>query len=239
MSDKVIVYWAPVFFEKERDWNMFYYDLESLYDYHRKDIGKDSKTNNFFYCPAFKNLAKNTFLIKNPIHSHFIFEDGVAKVKSKNYIEIDIQHDPSLKDNQLICYGLQYILFSESPVIAKLTSPFFNQSKYMKYGSLVPGQLRIDKWFRILNLEINLWSDSTELEIEKEEVMAYISFECGEEEIELKRFAMNDQLHKYASSCGSSTQWETFVPLAERYKRFLATRTNKLILSEIKKNLVE
>lgn len=238
MTSKTIVYWAPVFFEKERDWNMFYYDLESLYDYHRKDIDKNSKKNNFFYCPAFRNLAKNTFLIKNPIHSHFVFEDGVAKVKSKNYMEINIEHDPSINENKLVCYGLQYIFFSETPVTVKLTSPFFNNSKYMKYGSIVPGQLEIDKWFRILNIEINLWSDSTELEIHQEEVLAYVSFEPSNIDIELKRFEMNEKLHKYAASCGSATQWESFVPLIDRYKRLLATRTDQLILKEIKKNLV-
>jgi hypothetical protein len=239
MKNKSTVYWAPVFFDEKTDWNMFYYDLESLHDYYKDDISKESKTNNFFYCPAFKNVAKNTFLIKNPIDSHYVFEDGVAKVKSKNFTDIRAEHAPSLKDNQLVRYGLQYIFFSEDPIIAKLTSPFFNQSPHMQYGSLVPGQIRIDKWFRVLNLEINLWQNSTELKIDKEEILAYISFESNEVDIQLKRFTMNDQLMKYAASCGSSSQWESFVPLAERYKRFVATRTNKMILSEIKKNLVD
>jgi hypothetical protein len=237
-NSKVKVYWAPVFFEKEKDWNMFYTDLESLYDFHRENISKESKTNNFFYCPAFKNLTKNTFLIKNPIHSHFILEGQIAKAKSKNYVEIDITHDPSIQGSKLITYMLQFIFFSETPLILKLTSPFFNQIQYTKYGALVPGQLKINSWFRTLNLEINMWPEVNELELLKDEILAYISFESQEQDIELIRFEMNDKLHRYASSCGTATQWESFVPLYDRYKRFMQSRTNKLVINEIKKNII-
>lgn len=238
MSQKKTVYWAPIFFDREKDWNILYYDLESLYDFHRLTISKESGKNNFFYCPAFKNLAQNTFLIKNPIHTHFLFEDGVAKVKSKNYISVEKQHDPSIKDTTLIGYGLQLIFFSEDDIIAKLTSPFFNQSPHLQNCSIVPGQLNIQKWFRNLNLEFMLWSGKTEIEFQKDEILAYINFECGESEICLKRFQMNDKLHKLMNTCGSSSTWESFVPIYERYQRFIKTRTNVLVLDEIKKNLV-
>jgi hypothetical protein len=239
MADKKTkVYWAPVFFDTDKNWNMFYYDLESLYDFHRKDISKKSGSNNFFYCPAFKNLAKNTFLIKNPIHSHFVFEDGVAKVKSKNFVKIDMQHEPTIEDNQLLCYGMSYVFFSEDPVTLKLTSPFFNKSDYVKFGNLVPGQLKIDSWFRVLNLEFNLWNNVNEFELKEDEIIGYVNFENNESDIELIRFEMNDTLYSYASACGTSTTWETFVPLVKRYNRFKKTRTNKLVIAEIKKNIV-
>lgn len=238
MAKKKIVYWAPVFFDDKKDWNIFYYDLESLYDNHRPQIDKSSETNNFFYCPAFKHLARNTFLIKNPIHTHFIFEDGVAKVKSKNHVLIEKQHPPSIKNSELICYGMQFIFFSEDDIIAKLTSPFFNQSPYMQNCSLVPGQLNIKKWFRNLNLEFNLWPNKNEIEFQKDEVLAYVNFECGDEEIVLKRFQMNAKLHQLMGACSTAVTWESFVPIQERYQRFMKTRTNSLVLNEIKNNLV-
>jgi hypothetical protein len=239
MSQKKIVYWAPVFFDDEKDWNLFYYDLESLYDYHRPDANKESGSNNYFYCPAFKNLARNTFVIKNPIHTHYVFEDGVAKVKSRNHVMIEKQHDPSVKNSLLIMYGMQFVFFSEEDIIAKLTSPFFNDSPYLKNCSLVPGQLNIKKWFRNLNLEFQIWPGKNEMVFEKDEVIAYVNFECGEDEIVLKRFQMNKRLHELMATCSSAVSWESFVPLYERYQRFMKTRTNVLVLNEIKKNLVE
>jgi hypothetical protein len=42
MKNKSTVYWAPVFFDEKTDWNMFYYDLESLHEYYKDDISKES-----------------------------------------------------------------------------------------------------------------------------------------------------------------------------------------------------
>lgn len=237
MPDKKIVYWAPTFFDKEKDWNILYYDLESLFDFYRGKINKESEKNNFLYCPAFKNLAKNTFLIKNPIHTHYVLEDAVARLKSRNHILIDKPHPPSLKNNQLIAYGLQFVFFSEHDITAKLTSPFFNESPHMRNCSLVPGQVNIQKWFRSINLEYNFWEGKNEMEFKKDEVLAYVSFDCVDD-IELQRFSMNEKLHKLLATCGASTSWESFVPLHERYQRFIASRTNVVVLNEIKKNLV-
>ena len=133
---------------------------------------------------------------------------------------------------------MQFVFFSEDDIIAKLTSPFFNQAPYMQNCSLVPGQLNIKKWFRNLNLEFNLWPGKNEIEFQQDEVLAYVNFECGDSEIVLQRFQMNEQLHKLMGTCAKATTWEAFVPIQERYQRFMKTKTNVLVLNEIKKNLV-
>jgi len=240
----MIVYWAPVFFDFDNniDWNMLYYEPKSLYSYHIKNINKENKdkNTNFFYCPPFQNVAQNTFVIENPIHTHITFEQenngykGI--VKSKNYIETSIVHKPSLKNNLLISYGLQYVFFAEKDLDMMLTSPYFHQANYLSSCSLIPGKFNINKWFRVINLEFNLWQ-SNELNIQKLDPLAYVNF-LTDEKIVLKRFEMNKKLHSYCNSAGSSSTWESFVPLIERYKRFTSTRTNDLVLKEIKKNLL-
>jgi len=238
MLSKKIVYWSPVFYDKTVDWNMMYYDLISIYDYHKGLMNKDvtPKGNSFFFCPAFKHIAKNTFVCLNPIHSHFIFEDGVAKVKTKNHITIDIDHSPSIIDNQLIRYGLQYIFFSEDDIELTVTDPYFNNIPHRTKCSLVPGRININKWFRVLNLEYNLWPGNYEIAFQKDEPLAYFSF--NHDNIELVRFRMNDELMKLSESCSTATTWETQIPLIDRYKRFINTRTNKIVLNEIKKSIV-
>lgn len=230
-----IVYWSPVFFDPNTDWNMMYYDLTSLYESYRSDRSIDEKENNFFFCPAFQNVAQKTFVIKNPIHSSFEIKNGEVEVKSKNFIHPEMAHQPCISNNTLLTYGLRYIFFSETDINMTITSPYFTQSKHLQYGSLVPGKLNIGSWFRVLNLEFNLWSNK--FEIDKDEAIAYVSFDT-DSNVKLKRFEMSPLLHKYAASCGSSSKWESFVPLSERYKRFKQTRTNKLVLKEIKENLV-
>lgn len=238
MANKKIVYWSPVFFDDSVDWNMMYYDLVSLYDYHKEQMNTkiEPKGNSFFFCPAFKNIAKNTFVASNPIHSHFIFEDGVAKVKTKNHILIDSDHSPSIVDNPLIRYGLQYIFFSESDINLTVSDPYFNHIPHRSHCSLVPGRINISKWFRVINLEYNMWPGIKELEFKKNEPLAYFGFD--DDNIELVRFKMSDELMKLSESCSTATTWETQVPLLERYSRFIRTRTNKLVINEIKKNII-
>ena len=229
------IYWSPVFFDPNTDWNMMYYDLTSLYDSYRNTRNIDRKENNFFFCPAFQNVAQKTFVIKNPIQSSFDISNRKVEVKSKNFIHPEIEHQPCINNNTLLTYGLRYIFFSENDINMTITSPYFTQSKHLQYGSLVPAKLNIGSWFRVINLEFNLWGNK--FEIDKDESIAYVSFDT-DSNVKLKRFEMSPLLHKYAASCGSSSKWESFVPLSERYKRFKQTRTNKLVLKEIKENLI-
>lgn len=236
MADKVSnIYWAPVFFDNERDWNLMYSDIDTLYNITQKEKISTEKTNNFFFCPAFQNIANKTLVLKNPMESHFLIEEKNVSVLSKNFIRPDIVHSPCIKDTKLLTYGMSFIFFSDEDLTMSLTSPFFHPAQHQKYGSIVPGKFNIGSWFRVINLEYNLWGN--ELRFEKDEPLAYASFET-EKKIKLHRFQMTEKLQKIASTCGTSSQWEKFVPLADRYKRFKQSRTNKVVLKEIKENLV-
>jgi hypothetical protein len=236
---EVVVYWSPVFYDETgTDWNMLYYDLPSLYDDLRASMSKTDPANNLFYCPAFGGLTKNTFLIKNPIASHYVYEGRTARVKTKNYLGTNIVHEPSIKDHMSVEYGLTYVFFTEEDVKLTLTGPYFTNSSHAKHGAVIPGQMKINSWFRELKLEYTLWPGNNELSFEKDEVLAYVNFDC-EEKVRLVRFEMNDKLKSYTKACGSASSWESFVPLADRYKRFKQTHMNKMVLNEIKKNLVD
>ena len=232
-----IVYWAPVFFDENVDWNMLYYDLPSLQEYLRPNMVKNDPGNNLFYCPAIGNITRNTFLIINPIETHCICSDNEIRVKSKNHLTLDIGHPPSIEDNLLLEYGLHYVFFTEENLTLTMTSPYFTQSEYMKFGALVPGKLKINSWFRALNLEFNLWKGNKEFHVKKDEVLAYVNFDT-DDKIKLVRFNMSKDLHKYINACGKSSSWESFVPLVDRYKRFRQTRMQDMILKEIRKNIV-
>ena len=107
----------------------------------------------------------------------------------------------------------------------------------MQYASIVPGKLNISRWFRPVMCEFNLWNKGRELVLKEGEPLAYINFQTNES-VELVRFSMTDRLKAYALGGADAPKWEPFVPLAKRYKRFMQTRTNRLVLNEIQKNLV-
>jgi len=236
MADRISnIYWAPVFFDAERDWNIMYSDLETLYSAWQKERITNVKENNFFFCPAFQNVANKTVILKNPLESHFIVDGNNVNIHSKDYIRPDIVHKPCINGTTLLTYGMSFLFFSDEDITMSLTSPFFHPAKHQKYGSVVPGKFNIGSWFRVINLEYNLWGN--ELKLEQDEPLAYVSFET-EKKIKLHRFQMTPELQRIASTCGTSSQWEKFVPLADRYKRFKQSRTNKIVLKKIKENLV-
>ena len=234
------IYWAPVFQNDNNiDWNILYYDLESLYDSLRPMKEDSEPRDNFFYCPSFSNLAKSTFLLRNPIESHFRFtESNQLEVLSKNFIHSSIAHPPSLKHHKLIVYGMKWVFFCKEDIEMTLTSPFFNQTNLSRYGCLVPGSLKINSWFRTVSLEYNLWPQVDEVHFQEDEVLGYVSFQT-DDKIKLTRFELNEKLRGYLNAAGESSRWESWVPLKKRYDRFRKTSMNKLVLNEIQKNIVE
>lgn len=233
------IYWAPVY-SGDSDWNMIYPDMDSLYDVLRINMNSDGPPNgNFFYCPAFSNLTKNTFIIKNPIKSHFIIENNKLVPQGSAHIQSDMFHAPSILEKKQIVYVLRYIFFTdiEENIDITLTSPYFNNSEHFKYGMLIPGRFSINNWFRSTILEFSLWNDVKEFIVEKDEHLAYINFSTNKP-INLIRFEMNEKLHKYCSACNTSSKWEPWIPLYDRYKRFKSSRLKSMILKEIKQNIV-
>ncbi len=239
MSNETIIYWAPAFENTSRiDWNILYYDLESLYDNVRPRKTDTKPNQNFLYCPAFTEVAKSTFLIKNPIQSHFAINNQFEVIPtSKNHIASTIFHPPSIDNCITMVYGLKWIFFSEEDVDMTLTAPFFSQSPHMQYGSAVPGRIKINSWFRAVNLEFNLWNNVTEFKAEGEEVLGYFNFNT-EKNIKLVRFEMNEKLHQYSNAGIQSSVWESWVPMKKRYERFKRSRMNELVLKEIKNNIL-
>lgn len=237
------VYWAPVFHDNERDWNLLYYDLQNLTSYltplRNKNIAEEDKLGTFFHCPASRNVFGNTYWIENPIETHSEFikreDGGYDKVNhSKTGLNTWLERDGSLENNLLVTYNMRYIFFADEDLEMMLTSPYFHNTNH-KF-SVCPARFNINKWFRVVMLEYNLWSDN-EFHVKKGDPLAYINF-LTSEKVTLKRFEMNDKLHKYANSMGRASEWEPFKPLIDRYRRFTKTRMNDLVLKEIKQNLI-
>jgi hypothetical protein len=236
MSETCTVYWAPVF--DEQNWNMLYPDLTNLYDQIRP-YKTSTKSGNFFYCPSFTSLAENTFVLENPIAgSYKIINNQVVSRDNTSSITAWTQHAPSMEGCNMLTYGMKWIFFSEDDVELTLVSPFFGNADHLQYGNVMPGKLNISKWFRSISLEYNLHKGVNEFNVKNGESLAYIVFNTNKK-VSLQRFEMNDKLHSYRLSTGMSTVWEPWAPLVARYNRFVASRTNKLVLNEIKKNLID
>ncbi len=244
MKIKTKIYWTPDILDKEFDWNVLYYKPTFLHDELMKNKIKDvPKNNNLFICPAVKDLTSKTIVIKNTINSHYKInqkEDSSYEfeVLSRDHVNLFFQHVPNLKDCILATYALPFLLYSEEDINMTLTSPYFSNSPHLRYGSIVPGKFNISKWFRPINLEFNLWPGVNEFKVKKNEDIAYVHFDT-KNEIELVRFDLTERISKIANTLGKSGTWEKMIPLQERYQRFKSSQINKILMQEIKKNIIE
>lgn len=231
------VYWS--FRDGGQDgenWNILSEEPQSLYSslLDKKTPGKG----NFFECPAFRNVATNTFVIRNPMKSSFSIGDQEVTPLTKAYISSQVERSPSIENNQLFIYRLHYYLFAEDEDMNfYLTSPYFHKAPHLQKAAIVPGSFKPGSWFRQLNLEFNVWEGVNEITFEEGEPLAYITF-SPDTRIELQRFFMSPTLVNTEFTLSNSPRWEPNVTLMKRYQRFRRTKMRNTVLKEIKENLI-
>jgi len=235
------VYWAPDYEHTNIDWNMLYADPISVFDKSYKQKTDVNKYDSMFYCPAFKHLAKNTLEFKNPLTSTFEFDNNGQMIPptTRQGVFANVVRQPNLHDQILLEYGLRYVFFTDADSLdCTLTAPWFNNSLWQKTATMVPARYDIGKWFRAVNVEFMLDPGLKKFTIKEDEPLCYFGFGT-EKPIEFIRFKMNDELKRYSVACSTSTSWDSWVPLANRYARFKETRMKQLVLKQIKENLVD
>jgi len=238
MNEKTTnIYWSPcVVNNKDLNWEILYPSPTSLYDSYVTK--KTTNKPNMFSCPAFSQFAKNVFIFKNPMDANFIIDDNSIYTKKTNYVSASMKHQNSIEDCSMVEYGLSWLFFAEDDdVDITVTSPFFDCPKHLSMCNLVPGKFSISNWFRSVNTEFILKPGVKTLEIEENEPIMSVMFNTNKR-VNLVRFEMNDKLLSCAATCSRSSEWESWVPLLSRYKRFKESQMRKIVLKHIKENLI-
>ena len=234
---KTKIYWAP-FWRGDIDWTILFEQPQTLFNVLRDGVNRDvSKFDNVFLCPSFSNLVKRILPITFPFDTKYILKDQHIMSDSKHYLDIT-SRTSSFKNCVNFIPFYKYVFFSEEDVNMTLSSPYFSNSPYMKYGTVTPGSFNISKWFRAVNFEMMLWPDSDKIEFKKGEHLAYLHFDT-ENDIEFVQFTMSDEIHKIERACSNSSDWAIQDSLCSRYDRFDKSNLNKIVMREIKKNIVK
>jgi len=236
---KTKIYWAQASNDNKNDWNILYKTPALLFsDLQKKRSPTINKSKNLFLCPAVRNLTSRIAVLKCPLTSHYMIENNSIKPISQNHLKVTVQHEPNLENSILFVLSTSYIFFCEEDVEMTLTAPFFSKSPHLQYGAIVPGTFNISKWFRSINIEVNLWENVNEFKIKEGEAMAYLTFDTPHE-IEFVRFDYTERLQRVSETCGSASLWEKLVPLLKRYNRFKDGQLKQVVLKEIKNNIID
>lgn len=247
-KDTVTVYWAPHSTPTEEgigNWNMLYEDPQTLFKYWSQFGIKDEPEASMLQCPAFKNIAKNTYVFNSPIDTSYAFEAQsrlghqiVLTPQTKEYISAFIPRNQTMSVGPNMEISLRLHMFAEEPLEVMLTGPYLHRTEYTKSGVLTSGQFDIGQWFRPINCEIQLFGQSGQIDFKKDEPLFYVKF-LTDKKIDLKRFELTAELDTYAKKCiGAKNVYGLKKPLNFYYDKFMKTRTRDIVLKKIKENLI-
>lgn len=237
----LVIYWSPVIFENQ-DRSIKYTAPVNLYNDILPNKDDRSTIHSFFSCPAISERMKNTFVIKNSLYTKVDynfskFRSTVNGVSGHTARKIK---PPSLINGAYFGIELMWMFFSEESVTALINTPMMHPpTSFSKSAMLPPGKMDIGQWFRPIALELQLWQHSGTLEINDGDPLFYLEL-LTDRPVQFKEFRMNEKLNKIMKSCSSSSNLRGYkLSLKDRYDHFTKTKTNKMVLKEIKNNLVD
>lgn len=247
MSKKPInIYWCPVYIPGEDDdWGFLYPKPQTLYSELHQNKNKNllDKNNSYLLCPAVGPKFKKTLVLRNEAECSYKYsvENNQRTINnlSDRYITAQIFREPMLNTGPTLLFSLAYNFFADEPLMMSVTPPMFHKPRYMNYGSMIPGEFDIGRWFRPVNFEVQTWSNNGEFHLENGEPIMYIEFKT-DRPILLHRFNLNMKLSKYQKIQDQALSiYGPFQPLVEKYQKFMQSGFREKVLTEIKNNLVE
>lgn len=237
-KDSINVYWSENHDIDGSNWSFLYQKPTSLFSELNKIKEKENSAN-FLTCPAISNKFKKTLVFKNSLSSSYLYDSESITPTSSNYIDIIKRKEPSISSGPIYQFANSICFFSEEPLNASFTPPYFHKPGYTQYGTFIPGDFDIGQWYRPCNFEVQMWNSDGKFNINEDEPLYYVNFKT-DKKINLYRYKNSQLLKKYYDACLDVTfLFGRGQTLVSRYDRFKRVGLKEKILTEIKKNLID
>ena len=210
------------------------------------------KNPGIFACPSFQDIFKNIYQMRSQFDTEFkipsfLWEKKHAtKEDMAEYFPVKSQFAafrlrPSSFDGyQNMIYDMNWIFFSEEPLMMRVTPPWFPHTSPCDGAILSSGEYDIGQWFRQITLDYHILNNTNIFKISKNDPLIYVEFKT-DRPIILKQFKLRDSMKeiqkKYTVEFRKNHgQNKT---LLFRYNEMNNNGVNKEILKQIKKNLID
>lgn len=226
------VYWACI----EDQW-MLADEPESVASvfYKKYQFNKNEPESLINYCPTFNNNLKNLYTLKSIYDYDFkIVNNNVLTDKYDEQFFNDHVAVRSL-EKRFFSFRNKYVFFTDIPSlnVTFYEYPFLEDNNITKRCLIPAGIFDIGKWFRNTEFSFFLKLGIDNFKIEKDEVYSYIRFHT-EDNIKFVQFRYSQTLNNYNRD-GFQLTRSPLKKIENYYKSF---KNKKLILEEIKKNLI-
>jgi hypothetical protein len=217
------VYWSPYVLPEEYEYHQkAYFEPEPLMQSLTPMRNPDADPkNSWFACPAAKASINNTFIIRNPHHLNFNFnEDGTSYYPNgTDTTGWAKTRTAALTGALTIDITMSVVLFSSESLEATTTPPYMHAPENSLYGHYVPGTYDIGSWLRPIDFSFQLWPGVRSYVAAQGEPMLYVKFHT-KEKVNLVRFDLTREIYDIGSHCVGYKQENPKTPLAELYKGF-------------------
>ena len=259
-EDTLTVYWSTTASTSKESWSQLYNSPRNVFNHYRSARNPESGDTSFFACPAMTGLFENVFQFTSAIddevflpntmenrnfdHAHFFQHfDGTSNYfnipESKSKVTAQNYRNSSIEGYMNATYNLSWIFFTDEPVIARMTAPYFPPKTPAEGVILAAGEFDIGSWFRPYNLDYHIPNGTKSLVFKEDDPLFYLEIKT-DKKVVFKRFKMNDQLQNLSDECSQSPKrYSRFKKLSDRYKKSRESMIPELVLSEIKNNIIE
>lgn len=245
-NDTITVYWSPALFSKDEvSWDLIYSEPESLLT---RFIENKTVKAPMGFCPATKEMLRKLYAITSNIDDEFEIINsspmmideipGTGVPIGNGKVSFHAPRESSFDGYINAEYNIKYLMFATEPLKIRLTSPFFPNSEICPGSMFSPGEMDIGKWYRPINLDWHIPSNTKSISIKKNQDLAYIEF-FTDKKIKFQRYTMTKRLaHLSDETAESGNRYGKFMSLQERYGLAEKAGLKDLVLSEIQKNIV-
>lgn len=188
------------------------------------------------YCPAFNKNLTNLFALRSLYDYEFSIENDQVSTPyyDKEFFEkhVHIRSYPT----KFCSFHNRYIFFTDEPSlnVTFYEYPYLEDNNITQRCMPVTGQFDIGKWFRNTEFAFYLKNGVSTFKIQREEIYSYVRFHT-DEQINFKQFRWSDKFRSYNND-GFNLNFNGYLKTLENY--YKAFKNKKLILKEIKENLV-
>ena len=232
MENEMNVYWACV----EAEW-MAATEPESVSKlfYEKYKFDKSEPHSILNQCPAFNSNLKNLFAIRSLYD--FGFKIDGENVTSQSNAPLHQRLLVRSLNNRFFSFFNKYIFFTDAPSldVTFYEHPYLEDNDISSRCIIPAGTYDIGKWFRNTEFPFFLKKEYSSFKINRGDIYSYIRFHT-DDKIKFKEFRFNRTFNDFMSDSGILQNACPMGALSNYYKAF---RSKKLILKEIKENLVE
>jgi len=244
-SDIITIYWSPASFtNQDPSWNMLYKAPESVFS----KIKRARPQGEMSVCPSMKGLLKKVYSFESTIDDEFdLSAEYLSSTSSLSRNELMTTGSrvalakarESNFDNFVdITYNLSWAFFSDEPVSARLTAPYFPSFSPVEGAMLAPGEFDIGKWYRPMVLDYHIPIKDSKFVVKKDQPLFFLELKT-EKRIEFKRYTLTQELrHLMNESMQATNRYAQNQTLSERYKFAEASSLKERVLKEILKNVI-